>query len=175
MPTPDQPAIARHPALQVLRLGLFRDSLLKVIASVALLAVGIVLLLVFFRENVILTVLGLAGVIVGIRLVFAGLRNLRIKNHRLMVLLRDHPAQIVWVYALVTERLPFGFRFARSGILYFKLADGDEITVTLGAGDLRLVSRFLNRLLPHASFGYTRDREQWYLASPELLRKEVEK
>jgi hypothetical protein len=87
-------------------------------------------------------------------------------------LLEHHPRQIVWVYSIVTERLPFGFNVARAGLMYFKLADGDEITVSLPAERLPWISRYLNDRLPHATFGYSRDREQWYLASPYLLLRE---
>ncbi len=167
----DRARFFRHPALRVLRRCLRRESLLKLTASAALLAAGLGMLVFFFDQNIILTVLGLILSVTALRLFLRELSNWRIESHRLMVLLADHPGQIVWVYSVVTERLPFGFRFARNGILYFKLADGDEITVNLPASELRLVSRHLNRLLPHASFGYTRDRAQWYLASPELLRK----
>lgn len=171
MVDPDRERFFRHPAMRVLRRCLWRELMLQLLASAALLTLGLALLIFFFSHNIILTVLGLILSVTGLRLVFQKLVNRRIGNHRLMVLLADHPGQIVWVYSVVTERLPFGFRFTRNGILYFKLADGDEITVTLPAPDLRLVLRHLNRMLPHASFGYSRDRAQWYLASPELLRK----
>jgi hypothetical protein len=39
-----------------------------------------------------------------------------------------------------------------SGILYFKLSDGDAISVSMPAKDLKPVSRFLNQVLPHTSF-----------------------
>jgi hypothetical protein len=59
--------------------------------------------------------------------------------------------------------------------LYFKLSNGDEITVSLRPQKLKVISKFLNRLLPHASFGYSHDRAQWYHVHPDMLRKETEK
>ncbi|MBV6653640.1 MAG: hypothetical protein KI786_07790, partial [Mameliella sp.] len=62
----------------------------------------------------------------------------------------------------------------RNGTLYLKLRDGDDVSVSLSADDLKVVSRYLNRLLPHATFGYTKDREQWFMASPLMLLREEE-
>lgn len=97
-----------------------------------------------------------------------------IEEHELLQTLREHPERIVWVYSVVTQRMPFGFEFSNDGILFFKLMDGNTITIDLPARELKQISESLNRLLPHATFGFTKDREQWYMASPELLRRDNE-
>jgi hypothetical protein len=53
-----------------------------------------------------------------------------------------------------------------------KLRDGDDISVSLSTDDLKAISKYLNDLLPHATFGYTKDREQWFMASPLMLLRE---
>jgi hypothetical protein len=123
----------------------------------------------FFQGYIILTVFGLLCTVLGLRFLSKLLRVKHTEEHRLFRLLIKQPKQIVWVYSVVTERLPFGFQITRYGTLYFKLADGDEISVSMPAQELKRVSKFLNPILPHASFGYTRDREQWYIASPLML------
>ncbi len=118
---------------------------------------------------------GLACALLGIRFIFHLLQEKGTSGPRLFYLLEHRPRHIVWVYAVVTERLPFGLQFGSSCTMYFKLLDGDEVSVGLSVKEQRDVSATLNRLLPHATFGYTRDREQWYMADPAMLiRHETE-
>ena len=76
--------------------------------------------------------------------------------------LREQPDSFVWVYATVTERMPFGLQFSRSGVLYLFDAAGEEHSFGLPAKQLLLVTKTLNRLLPKAEFGYTPERELKY-------------
>lgn len=150
-----------------------REHRLKLLASLALLAFGMVMVRLFFGQSAIVTAFGLLCGVLGIGFTVHLLSNWDEASNRLMVLLHLQPEQIVWVYSLVTEQMPFGFQFSRHGTLYFKLLDGDEITVGLRASQLKPVSEYLNDRLPHATFGYTRDREQWYLANPAMLLRDV--
>lgn len=76
--------------------------------------------------------------------------------------LRENPEDIVWVYGMVTERMPFGFRTVRMETLYFVDRAGDIHSFPLRKGQTKLVTRTLNRVLPHAEFGYTPEREMAY-------------
>lgn len=158
-----------HPAIQKLQSAMRREQRLKLLASFGLLALGLVFCSLAFEANILLAIFGLVLTVLGIRFVYLLLFSGRTEAGRLMHLLEHQPKQIVWVYSVVTERLPFGLQFSRNSTLYFKLMDRDEITVSLPARDLKPVARALNKFLPHASFGYTEDREQWYLASPAML------
>ncbi len=170
----DEEALYRHPQLKKVLRSLHRERRQKIVASFALLAFGLGFAYACFGGNLMLSAFGLICAVLGIRFVFLLLASRTTEAGRLMRLLQHQPKQIVWVYSVVTERLPFGFQVGRYGTLYFKLADGDDIAVSLPVRDLKGVSEFLNRLLPHASFGYTRDREQWYMASPLMLLQDEE-
>ena len=93
----------------------------------------------------------------------------RTEDERLWYLLNENPKQIVWVYSITTQTMPFGFHLWDTGTMYFKLLDGDEITVGLPTKKLKMVSKFLNRLLPHASFGYSEERQAQFEKDPKLL------
>jgi hypothetical protein len=125
------------------------------------------------KGNGLLAVFGLGAVIIWLRIVFSVLNRRRVIDSPLIQTLMRHPGQIVWVYAVVTNRMPFGFQVAQNGLMYFKLINGDAFTLSAPIQELKVISRFLNRLLPHATFGFTKDREQWYMAAPELLLKET--
>ena len=72
---------------------------------------------------------------------------------------RDDPENIVWVYGMVTERMPFGFKMATLGTLHLVDRDGGMHCFGLKPKELKLVTKTLNRVLPHAEFGYSEDRE----------------
>lgn len=152
-----------------LRRAIRRELRLQFLACVVLLFMGLSLTYIFFTSSIVLTIIGLFLTVLGIRYTHQAVENRRPEDHRLFRLLRYQPGHIVWVYSMVTRRMPFGFEFTRNGTLYFKLIDGDEVSVSVPEKDLKLISRTLNRVLPHASFGYTPDREQWFLASPAML------
>lgn len=162
----------QHPAMQCILRGLRREHRLKVLCAVGLLLLGLTFVSAFFAKSIILSVFGLICAVLGLRFLTHLISNWSVANSRLMILLHFHPKEIVWVYAVVTEQLPFGFQLLRNGTLYFKLRDGDDISVSLSTDDLKAVSKYLNGLLPHATFGYTKDREQWFMASPLMLLKE---
>ena len=164
----------QDPSIQLLRRAIRREWRLKLVASLLLLALGLAFAYFYFGLNIIVTLFGLTCSVLGIRFVFSLLQENRAGGPRLMYLLERRPGYIVWVYAVVTERLPFGLQFGSSCTLYFKLMDGDEVSVNLSAKSQREVSKTLNRLLPHATFGYTRDREQWYMADPAMLLRQDE-
>lgn len=158
--------------MQLLRNAIRREWRLKVVASLFLSVLGLLFSFAFFGVNIILTLFGLICTLLGIRFIFRLIREGRPGGPRLIYLLEHRPGHIVWVYSVLTERLPFGLRFTSSCTMYFKLMDGDEVSVSLPARRQPEVSKVLNRLLPHATFGYTRDREQWYMADPAMLLRD---
>ena len=76
--------------------------------------------------------------------------------------LHERPEEIRWVYSQVTERAPFGLNLLRNGMLYLVDDQGEFNAFALRTRDLKLVTKTLNRVLPHAEFGYTEERERRY-------------
>ncbi|OAV43531.1 hypothetical protein A3850_003040 [Lewinella sp. 4G2] len=76
--------------------------------------------------------------------------------------LREEPERFAWVYTTHTERMPFGFKTQSQGTLYLVEPDGKTHSYSLEPKDLKLVGKTLNRVLPHAEFGYTEERDLRY-------------
>jgi hypothetical protein len=164
----------RHPAMRNLRNAILRELRMQFAMSLLLLAFGSGLCVLTFKFSVVFSIIGLGLSMVGGKLVVDTTTNLRIDNHLLLNYLRYQPQHIVWVYSVITDRVPFGIHLFRTGTLHFKLDDGSDYSVGMQASKLKLVSKFLMRLLPHATFGYTVDREYTFRVSPERLRKAQE-
>lgn len=160
MPITD-PRMLQHPGLQPLWDSMDRDRRQQQYA-----AVGLILLALFF------IVVGVTSRRVGWALV-GGLTAaaalwwfFRVMTEQPLAgwrrRLRDQPESIVWVYGLVTERMPFGFKTAASGTLYLVDDTGETHTFGLLPEELKLVTKTLSRILPRAEFGYTKEKELQY-------------
>jgi hypothetical protein len=149
-----------------------REKVLILLGSTILLIIGLVLILMFYSRSIILLLIGISITILGIKFIYKHLPMINTGEMPFMTILLKEPQRVVWVYAIVTQRMPFGFQVNQTGTMYFKLIDGNEITLTFPASELKNISEMLNYHLPHATFGYTKEREQWYLAHPALLMKE---
>jgi hypothetical protein len=160
-------------AMVLLRKAMRQESRWQMITAILLLLFGVVLSYFFFNQNTLLSILGLVAVLIGARLTHLFFHHLNVDKNKLMRLLHEQPEKIVWVYSVVTARTPFGFQLFKHGLLYFMLLDGDNISVSLPSVQLKIVSEGLNGMLPHATFGYTKEREASYQKAPERLLKKV--
>lgn len=158
------PITARLLLLQAIQ----KELRLKRIFSALLCLLGGVFVLLFLYKSWLLTILGAIGFITGGVLIYIFLNQNSTKNP-LIHLLDKEPERIVWVYSVVTQRMPFGIRFTDNSVFYFKLIDGTDVTLGVAQTVIPIISVYLNKLLPHATFGYTQDKEQWYMVAPELL------
>ena len=160
-----------HPGMKLLRGALQKERNTKLIFALVLMVGGVTIPYVYFRTNSLAMVAGLIAILVGMRLMYEVIRTPKTADMRLLQLLKNNPRKIVWVYSVTTQTMPFGFHLWDTGVMYFKLLEGDELTVHLPVKKLKMVSKFLNRLLPHASFGYSDERMAQYELDPKLLLK----
>lgn len=153
--------------------SLRRERNQKLIAGVAALALGIGLASRFpFKPHEwFLGILMLALLVVGILIIVKLIRNWELDQMELIRLLKYEPMEIVWVYSIQTSRLPFGIQLQEECTMYFKLMNRDFIEIKLPKSKIKMVSEVLNVVLPHATFGYSVDNAQWYVANPALLLK----
>lgn len=144
----------------------------KVFLSAMPLVLGTVLFFYCRQLGTVLSILSLLLVLTSIYLTRKTLKSNRLENHPLWELLLQRPLQIVWIHTVRTQLMPFGFYLWETGQMYFKLVDGKEISIVLPAKKLRMVSRFLNKMLPHATFGYSPENERLFQENPAQLFKD---
>lgn len=155
--------------MQLFCASLQKETRLQLIFTVLMLLCGLLLTVNFFPQSPILAAAGLSLLFFGGYILTIVLSRFSLENNPLLKIINTEPRRIVWVYGLNTERHPFGLNFMQSGVLYFKLNDGDDFSVSVPAKKLKLVSAFLNRVLPHAVFGYSKEKERKYTESPETF------
>ena len=157
------PRILRHPGLNPLWQSMEREHRYQQLTAVVLVLGGLATCLFTLRYAPVYPFLGALAASLGVYWLYRLLSTQPAAAWR--EALREHPERIVWVYSLVTERVPFGLNLMRSGTLYLVDDRGEAFSFSLPAEQLLLVTKTLNRLLPHAEFGYTEAREERYLGT----------
>lgn len=160
-----------HPAMRLLYRAVQRERNTKLAFSLVLMTAATVMPYFNKSRNKFIFGICLVAFLVGLQLLYKIIRKSRSEDEKLLHLLKNNPRQIVWVFSIATQAMPFGFHLWDTGVMYFKLLDGDEISVNLPSKKLKMVSKFLNRLLPHASFGYSDERQAQFDQDPKLLIK----
>lgn len=162
----------RH--FQLLRMVLNRERRLRLLATVIMLGSGAIFIWLMFcavntRLAIVCAVTSMALLSLGFKFLYETMTFWQAEHTTIWQLLKNRPQEIVWVYSELTETSPYGVKISNSGLLFFKLINGEQITLSVPAKYLHEFSSALNPALPHATFGYTDERAQWYIASPELL------
>ncbi len=121
------------------------------------------------RLTSLLAVLSIGTFVVGFVFLIQILKHWQVESHPIVHLLRHDPEQIVWVYAIQVEMMPAGIKFWDEHTFSIHLLNKKEIQLKMKADKIKPLREALQRLLPHATFGYSHERAQWYSANPLLL------
>jgi len=156
----DPERIIRHPGLLPLWKSIESEHRAQQLVALTLVVGGLLISLLGLQYSVVLPFGGALVATLGIYWLYRLLGNQPAAAWRQD--LREQPERYVWVYGLMTERMPFGLNLMRSATLYLVEPDGTVHDFSLPPDKLLLVTKTLNRLLPHAEFGYTEERELKY-------------
>ncbi len=126
-------------------------------------------------RNAALIIVSLILCVTGIKFFYDTLRSGEPQYYPIIKILSFHPIQIVWIYSILTENMPFGIKLFSKGRIVFKLENGEEYTISVPFKELKIVGEQLKKILPHASYGYSTEKMQWYIADPHLLYQENSK
>ena len=147
---------------------LIQEKKLKALSAICLIFFGSGTIFHCFDDNTLLAMTGLAILLSGIYYAL----HLRATPIILPQLITQRSRKIVWIYSMVIQRMPFGLQFSKPTYVYFKMLDGEEIVISIPEKDLVDLMKTLNAYLPHATFGYSDEKELWYRADPALMYQE---
>lgn len=155
------PKILNHPGLKPLWNSLERERIQQQSAAIVLIVLGLIVAVVgVLARRMLWPLVGGSVATLALWWFFRLLSEQPMATlHRQ---LRDDPLSIAWIYATNTERMPFGFKTQSMGTLYLVESNGAIQSFSLKPDNLKLVTKTLNRVLPHAEFGYSEDRELKY-------------
>jgi len=90
----------------------------------------------------------------------------------ILQILHQASKNIVWIYLIEVNIAPFGIRFRKEQTLCLRLLNGDMLQIRLSEKDVPLVMLGLEKQLPHANFGFSKEKEQLYNIHPSLLYRD---
>ncbi len=82
------------------------------------------------------------------------------------------PKNIVWIYVVQVNIAPFGIRLKNEQTICLRLMNGDILQIRFPKKELQSVLNGLAELLPHATFGFDKAKEQLYRIHPSLLYRD---
>lgn len=160
--------------IQLIRKILKRERLQKLFVSgiTILGALGLGVLAYQLKKDRAATLLGVLTIgvfIIGFVFFIQILRHWQAESHPLVQILQQSPDQIVWVYAINIEMMPAGIKFWDEHTFSINLLNKKELQLKMRSDQISELRTHLQKLLPHATFGYSHERAQWYTANPLLL------
>lgn len=161
----------RHPAMSVLKKAILREIYFQIGATGLLALFGLILVLLQLDGSIFLSIVGLGTMMISAYFIYRSIPALDLETNQLYRTLADEPQQVVWVYSLMTQRMPFGLELFKAGVVYIYLKDGSHHSISIPVRKLKLICKFLGRLSPQASIGYTKERAQQFEFNPELLKR----
>ncbi|MCB0662111.1 MAG: hypothetical protein KDC24_05190 [Saprospiraceae bacterium] len=161
-----------HPAREIFLEMLQKElTRLLLLASVAFF-IGLGLTAYFLTRNIYLASIGLGLVILGTYLFVIWSRIGVPENAPIYKTLKFNPTEIVWVYTLKVEIMPFGIKLFRRDYLTFKFISGKEETIPVHCTKCLVLENWLKRVLPFATFGYSHERLKTFQEDPSKLKKD---
>lgn len=159
--------LIRHPAFQIVVNSVVREIRLVFFLSFFALCAGTALLMVSLKYGILFAFLG--SILVGISawLYFQYREIQDPEKSPIIKALREEQGQIVWIYPYITEVMPFGVSLFKRCYIIIKLDDGAEHSFIIRMKEKKLLLKWMKRLLPHTTFGFSKDREARYGISPE--------
>lgn len=163
--------------MEMVKKGVIYDRNYQIVVAIILLIAALALL--FFVPistdiGALISVYVLSGILFLLACVFLMEAYKKRVPEKQIVLryLEFDPKQIVWVYSYVIETMPFGIRFMRMSTIYFYFKNGKYTTIRVKDAACDRLMKELEDKLPHASFGFTNEKEQLYKANPEMLYRD---
>lgn len=161
-----------HPAsdifLEVIQKELNR---LLIFASVSFFS-GLGLALFFLRSNFYGTGIGVGLLLLGTYLFVLWSKTGVAENAAIFKALKFNPNEIVWVYTIKVDIMPFGIRLFKRNYLTFKFISGREETLPIPESKSLVLENWLKRVLPYATFGFSNERMKTYESDPSRLKKD---
>lgn len=85
--------------------------------------------------------------------------------------LQEMPQQVVWVYSGANTISFLGLYEVTRTNLCIALDTGKLYTIRVPNHQVRVIIRTLHRIVPHASFGFSSDRQESFRRNPVSLRR----
>jgi hypothetical protein len=161
----------------LLKKALYKERLQKIILFLLLIffALSMAILTVIKQNQTIIQLTAVSSLItflISVLFLRDILRQWNLNKNEILQLIHIAPQNIVWVYDVKVNLMPFGIIVNSYTTLFFRLLNGNFRQIRVSEKCIEKIYIALEIQLPHASFGYSQEKEQWYMANPALLYRD---
>lgn len=149
-----------------------KEKNLRLFSFSSVLGIGIFILFFFGSQHTALIIISMMLIITSIKFLRDTINAGKPKYDPLIQTLSFHPEKVVWFYTLKIDNMPFGIQLFSHGRLIFKLVDGSELSLSIPCKDIIPITSILRDMLPHATFGFSSENQQFFDIDPLLLQKD---
>ena len=169
-------SLLRHPAYHVVEKAIRRELWELVGFGAFFFMSGFVFILLSPTYHFGFLILGLILMGPGVYLFLKAFQNWDIEDSEIIQTISNDTKNVIWVYPYVTQVMPFGISLFDRCYIIMKTLDGKELAFKVPVRKKKLLLNWLKRLIPHARFGFSKERETLYGQSPEsFLNKNWDK
>ena len=159
--------LLRHPAYFEVVKALKREIWELISIGSIFFVSGFMLVMLAPKYHYSLLILGILLISPSIYLFLKAFQNWDVQKSDVLDCLQNHTKKIVWVYPFVTQVTPFGISLFDRCYIVIKTTDGEEFSFKVPIKKKKLLLNWAKRLIPHAQFGFSKERETLYGQSPE--------
>ncbi len=163
-----------HEDLEIELIGIIAKATSKekrtyIIVGFVIICIGGIMLWSGYKENPALIIISLLLIVTGLKLLYDKINEPSGFRAPIVLHLVRNKNNMVWVYSIVKENMPFGVRLVENGRVIFKTLDKREYSLSIPIQELTYLSQLLESYLPHTTFGYSKEKENIYEIDPHLL------
>ena len=118
---------------------------------------------------VLVRITGGGVLLAGLLLVIYLMRWPPFRNPLVAEALFQKPEQVVWVYHEVMQTMPFGIAVLQKITVCLARTDRTTLVLRVEPEDFDHLWKELQKMLSHATFGYSKDKAYMYKTEPRLL------
>jgi hypothetical protein len=108
----------------------------------------------------------------GLIVLFTALKNYRYEKNAFYKMVVYKPQNVVWVYHQVTSIMPYGIQLFRRFTIYIHTIDGKCYNLQVKGKHIIPLLKYIELIMPQATFGHSIKKEQLYKASPAMLLRD---
>lgn len=100
---------------------------------------------------------------------FRAIKRFNVERNPFYIAVVYNSRNVVWVYHQVTHVMPFGIQLYKRFTIYIHTLHGKCYSLQVSEKQLMPCLKYLEKLLPRATFGHDIKKEQLYRANPIML------
>ena len=164
----------RNKGIEIIQNALINENKREFMMGMFLFGLGIFSFFVSFFSNydILFKITTAFFFFCAIIVLFRAIKRFNIETNPFYISVVRNSRNVVWVYHQVTHVMPFGIQLYKRFTIYIHTIHGKCFYMQVSEKQLMPCLKYLEKLLPRATFGHDVNKEQLYRANPSMLMRD---